>query len=157
MITHKASTGITKRRPFICGFMKVVCIIEVVTQLDTYRHSPDEVRGDFFTTDLSVPGHERFRDMIQKLVTRGFCKPNVSHFHCWRPSSEASIYVSANAPVSFTNAEGKGEVGGYFFKVLQRNISILVLVIIFHDGLQGAREHRKKTHTQTTGGCFCFS
>lgn len=147
MITHKASTGITKRRPFICGFMKVVCIIEVVAQLGTYRHSPDEVRGDFFTTDLSVPAQERFRDMVQKLVTRGFCKPNVSHFHCSLPRSEASIHVLTHAPVSFTNAEGKGEVGSYFFKVLQRNIAILVQVIIFHDGLQGAREHQKKTHT----------
>lgn len=58
MITHKASTGITKCRPFICGFMKVVCVIEVVAQLGTYRHSPDEVRGDFFTTDLPVPRQE---------------------------------------------------------------------------------------------------
>lgn len=60
MITHKASTGVTKSRSFICGFMKVVCIVEVVTQLGTYRHSPDEVRGDFFTTDLSVPEQQRF-------------------------------------------------------------------------------------------------
>lgn len=73
------------------------------------------------------------------------------------PRSEASTSVSDYAPVSFTNAEGKGEIGGYFFKVLQRNITILVLVIIFHDGLQGAREHRRKTHTQTTGSWFCFS
>lgn len=60
--------------------------------------------------------------------------------------------VSAHAPVSFTNAEGKREVGSYFFKVLQRNITILALVIIFHDGLQGAREQRKKnTHLDEWG------
>lgn len=51
--------------------MKVVCIVEVVAQLGTYRHSPDEVRGDFFTTDLSLPGQEMFRDRVQKLVSRG--------------------------------------------------------------------------------------
>lgn len=70
-ITYKASAGVTKRRPFIRGFMKVVCIVEVVAQLGTYRHSPDEVRGDFFTTDLSLPGQEMSRDRVQKLVSRG--------------------------------------------------------------------------------------
>lgn len=42
--------------------MKIMCVIEVVAQLGTYRHSPDEVRGDFFTADLALPGkvqHQR--------------------------------------------------------------------------------------------------
>lgn len=69
------------------------------------------------------------------------------------------LKLSASAPVSFTNAEGKGEVGGYFFKVLQRNVTILVLVVIFHDGLRegggmvgvGAGEHwREKKKKDTT-------
>lgn len=142
-ITHKASAGVTKRRPFICGFMKVVCIIEVVAQLSTYRHSPDEVRGDFFTTDLVLPGQEMIK--MDAFVNR--------MFHCSVPHSEAFVDV---LPVSFTDTEGKGEVGSYFFKVLQRNITILVLVIIFHDGLQGATEHwKKKPHL--AWDWFCFS
>lgn len=55
MDTHKASTGVTKGWPFIRGFVEVVCVTEVVAQLGTYRHSPNEVRGDFFTADLSLP------------------------------------------------------------------------------------------------------
>lgn len=53
--THKASTGVTKCWPFIGGFMEVMCVIEVEAQFGTYRHSPNEVRGDFFTVDLSLP------------------------------------------------------------------------------------------------------
>lgn len=58
MNTHKASASITKRRPFICGFLEIVCIIKIVAQLGTYRHSPHEVRGDVFTADLSLPGQK---------------------------------------------------------------------------------------------------
>lgn len=66
MDTHKASTGVTKRWPFIGGFMEVMCVIEVVAQLGTYRHSPNEVRGDFFTADLSLPGQKIFQSTRQK-------------------------------------------------------------------------------------------
>lgn len=76
-----------------------------------------------------------------------FCKLHVSHFHCGAPHSEIFLYISASPPVSFTNAKGEGEVGSYFFKLLQRNVTILVLVIVFHDGLQGATEHRGRTHS----------
>lgn len=57
--THKASTYFTERRPFVCGFMEVMCVIEVVAQFGTYRHSPHEVRGHFFTADLSLPAQEK--------------------------------------------------------------------------------------------------
>lgn len=58
--THKGPTNITRRRPFICGFMEVMHVMEVVAQLGTYRHSPHEVRRDFFTADLSLPGQKMF-------------------------------------------------------------------------------------------------
>lgn len=55
MDTHKASTYVTECRPLVCGFMKVMYVIEVVAQFGTYGHSPHEVRGDFLTTYLSLP------------------------------------------------------------------------------------------------------
>lgn len=73
---HWASTCVTKRWSLVCGFVEVVHVVEVVAQLGTYGHSPHEVRGNFFTADLSLP-------------------------------------------VSFVSAEGEGEVGCYFLKVLQ--------------------------------------
>lgn len=57
--THKASTSVTESGPFIGGFMEVMRVIEVIAQLSTYRHSPHEVRGDFFTADLSLPGQKK--------------------------------------------------------------------------------------------------
>ena len=57
MDTHKASASLTKRRPLVRCFVKVVCV-EAVAQLGTYRHSPHEVRGDFLTADLSLPGQK---------------------------------------------------------------------------------------------------
>lgn len=78
--------------------------------------------------------------MIQKLVSRGLSETARFAFSLFDASIRGPFFflkLSASAPVSFTNAEGKGEVGGYFFKVLQRNVTILVLVVIFHDGLRG--------------------
>lgn len=62
--THKSSTSVAERWPFVRSFMEVMCVIEVVAQLGTYRHSPDEVRGDFLTADLSLPSkvqHQTWR------------------------------------------------------------------------------------------------
>lgn len=59
--THKASTYITECWSFVCGFMEVMRVIEVVPQLGTYGHSPHEVRGDFFTADLSLPRQKIFQ------------------------------------------------------------------------------------------------
>lgn len=59
---QKSSTGVTEGRAFVRSLVEVVCVIEVVAQLGTYRHSPDEVRRDFLTADLSLPGkvhHQR--------------------------------------------------------------------------------------------------
>lgn len=67
--THKASTSVTESRPFVCGFMEVMGVIEVVAQLSTYRHSPHEVRVDFFTADLSLPEQKKkFQCAMQKWV-----------------------------------------------------------------------------------------
>lgn len=66
MDTHKTSASVTECRTFICGFMEVMRVIEVVAQLSTYRHSPHEVRGDFFTADLSLPRAEKISKMQQK-------------------------------------------------------------------------------------------
>lgn len=46
--------------------MEIMCVIEVVAQLGTYRHSPDEVRGDFLTADLSLPGKVQHQRCICK-------------------------------------------------------------------------------------------
>lgn len=53
--THKASAILAKRWPLVRGFVEVMRI-EAVAQLGTYRHSPHEVRGDFFMADFSLPG-----------------------------------------------------------------------------------------------------
>lgn len=116
--------------------MEVVCVTEVVAQLGTYRHSPNEVRGDFFTADLSLPEQEMFQCRMQKLF-----------FLTVQPLCEGSLHVSTSSPVSFASAEGEGEVGCYFLKVLQRNVTFLVVVVVFHYGLQGATEQSKKNYT----------
>lgn len=36
------------------------------------------------------------------------------------------------------STEGEGEVGCYFLKFPQRDVAILIMVVVFHDGLQGA-------------------
>lgn len=61
-------------------------------------------------------------------------------FSVLQPRHGERPLCAASSPVSFVSAEGKGEVGCYFLKILQRNVTILVLVVIFHDGLQGATE-----------------
>lgn len=48
--------------------------------------------------------------------------------------------VAAFSPVCFVSAEGKGEVGCYFLKVLQCNVTVLALVVVLHYRLQGATE-----------------
>lgn len=70
MDTNKASTCVTEGWPFVCGFMEVMSVFEVVAQLGTYRHSPHEVRGDFFTADLSLPGQKIFQSATQKVSKR---------------------------------------------------------------------------------------
>lgn len=141
--THKASTSITKLWPFIRGLVEVMCVAEVEAQLSTYRHSPHEVRGYFFTADLSLPGQKKRNTKVSKWVEVFFTKP-------FKSSHVVSCFLgldnvreggpAASSPVSFVSAEGEGEVGCYFLKVLQRNVTILVLVVIFHYGLQGATE-----------------
>lgn len=59
-VTYKSSTGVAKCRPLVSSFMEVMCVIKVVAQLGTYRHSPDEVRGDFLTVDLSLPVQNKY-------------------------------------------------------------------------------------------------
>lgn len=48
------------------------------------------------------------------------------------------VRVSFHTPVSFVSTEGEGEVGRYFLKFPQRDVAILIVVVVFHDGLQGA-------------------
>lgn len=67
MDTHKASTYVTECWPFVCGFVEVMRVIEVVAQFGTYRHSPHEVRGNFFTADLSLPAQEKFPECNTKV------------------------------------------------------------------------------------------
>lgn len=59
---------------------------------------------------------------------------------CSHNNTRGLWQFAASSPVSFVSAEGKGEVGCYFLKVLQRNVAVLILVVIFHHGLQGATE-----------------
>lgn len=46
------------------------------------------------------------------------------------------------------STEGEGEVGRYFLKFPKRNVAILIVVVVFHDGLQGA------TVREENGGLF---
>lgn len=155
MDTHKASAGVTKGWSFIRGFVEVVCVTEVVAQFGTYRHSPNEVRGDFFTADLSLPEQEMFQCRMQKLVSQEFWKQCV--FSTVQPLCEGSLQVSTSSPVSFASAEGEGKVGCYFLKVLQRNVTFLVVVVIFHYGLQGATEQFKIHLSELHSLCFSLS
>jgi len=124
MDTHKASTRLAERGPFIRGLVEVVCV-EVEAQLGTYRHSPHEVRGDFFTADFPLPASRT-----------GGNPCNTSR----SSRQQASALVRAFSPVSLVSAEGEGEVGCYFLKVLQCDVTVLALVVVLHDGLQGATE-----------------
>lgn len=69
----------------------------------------------------------------------------------WLPCAphfkEASLYVFplGHPPVSFVSTEGEGEVGRYFLKFPQRDVAILIVVVIFHDGLQGATERERRS------------
>lgn len=58
--------------------------------------------------------------------------------------SATLVCVLSYPPVSFVCTEGEGEVGCYFLKVPQRDVTILVRVVVFHDGLQGATEKRRE-------------
>lgn len=146
--THKASTCVTKRWTFIRHFMEVMRVFEVEAQLGTYRHSPHEVRVDFLTADLSFSGQKMFQSATQQWVSQveGFRNHSTAHvvscfFSVLQPQQhERPLSTAASSPVSFVSAEGKGEVGCYFLKVLQWNVAILILVVIFHHGLQGATE-----------------
>lgn len=79
--THKASTSITKLWPFIRGLVEVMCVAEVEAQLSTYRHSPHEVRGYFFTADLSLPGQKKRNTKVSKWVEVFFYK-TIQEFSC---------------------------------------------------------------------------
>lgn len=52
-----------------------MCVAEVEAQLSTYRHSPHEVRGYFFTADLSLPGQKKRNTKVSKWVEVFFTKP----------------------------------------------------------------------------------
>lgn len=79
-MTHKASTRVAERRPLVCGFMEVMCVIEVVAQLGTHRHSPHEVRGDFLTADLSLSKRNIFQQQQHPFnVMRWFVFVNGCH------------------------------------------------------------------------------
>lgn len=119
MDTYKASARVTKCWPFICGLMEIMCVTEVVAQFGTYRHSPNEVRGDFFTADLSLPVDRHFHRTTRKLLngSRLFRSAAYDFMFLSVAFREALVHVFASSPVSFVSAEGEREVGRYFFKV----------------------------------------
>lgn len=55
------------------------------------------------------------------------------------------MFPLSHPPVSFVSTEGEGEVGRYFLKFPQRDVAILIVVVIFHDGLQGATERERRS------------
>lgn len=62
------------------------------------------------------------------------CSLSALHPYDQRPPAPAS------SPVRFMSAEGEGEVGRYFLKVLLGDVAILVLIVVLHYGLQGATQ-----------------
>lgn len=75
--THESSAGVAERRPFVRGFMEVMCVVEVVTELCTYGHPPHEVRGDFFPADLSLPGRDHNPRKGERRVSQSLCSVSV--------------------------------------------------------------------------------